>query len=60
MKLMLIMSDTGVHLVAGLASLEMVLAHEPVLGSWKISVELTGYPTQTQIFKVEEYGQLSA
>ena len=42
---------------AGLASLEMQLADEPVQGKWKISVDIGGN-TETQEFKVEEYGKL--
>jgi hypothetical protein len=46
---------TDVQSEQGLSSLELVLSHEPVLGTWKISAELKGYPIRTQEFKVEEY-----
>ena len=45
-------------LLPGLGDFHMQLSSEPVLGTWKITVQL---PTATtsQTFKVEEYGKPS-
>ena len=45
--------------LSGLVSLEMSLSADPLLGDWKIKVDIGETNPIIQYFKVDEYGKLS-